>query len=615
MFKSREEREKAFTGATLGLEDRVPTKAIPGYTGHLRSAKDVHGKSLGKLLELDATRTSPVKLRRPTRTAGSTFLSSLDNDGAVWDHEYLTTSKEMNLPLAETVTISTPNIVGFTGHTHLAREVIGAPHEEVIRLAGALTKSAASSQSPTTLGESKPHWTAFATTTRGHKGWQQDYVSTLTQRPNTKKVELTADIMEEQEAARQRKLLEQARLAHQVLPEMSPPSPPGSASVTLAKMSPAKWRSPTAEPEGVLEMGPAPIFLRDNTLNTEAPEDEKEYTGHSSSAQNQPCIVGYTGHLHGGQTVLGLNFGRAVRRCNPHVKVPEEPHPLGSSYRAAAPPGPPISTEVKAVIQRPPRPRASNNPTVDSMRIKIVHRGGRSGFRRLTQALRKRGEATNQRLSRYDFQAALVAFGIHLSQQEMDQLMVIFDHDGSERVSVNEVVHTFRGATSQDRLYLVQQAYSLVEDACERLNGGRPVQVRHLLELHDSAHHPEAMSGEKTAFEVSSEFAATWTGGDERLKAAEVPMEAFVDYYGDISAAIDNDAYFELLVRNVWHLSGGQGPAANTSCLRVPVVFKNGTQAVAEVKNDLGVRRTDKATILKMLTEYQGLSDVARVQL
>lgn len=32
----------------------------------------------------------------------------------------------------------------------------------------------------------------------------------------------------------------------------------------------------------------------------------------------------------------------------------------------------------------------------------------------------------------------------------------------------------------------------------------------------------------------------------------------FVDYYANISAAIDSDDYFELMVRNAWHMSGGQ---------------------------------------------------------
>ena len=35
---------------------------------------------------------------------------------------------------------------------------------------------------------------------------------------------------------------------------------------------------------------------------------------------------------------------------------------------------------------------------------------------------------------------------------------------------------------------------------------------------------------------------------------------------------IDSDKYFELMIRNAWHISGGTGQAANTSCRRVLVI-------------------------------------------
>ncbi len=46
-----------------------------------------------------------------------------------------------------------------------------------------------------------------------------------------------------------------------------------------------------------------------------------------------------------------------------------------------------------------------------------------------------------------------------------------------------------------------------------------------------------------------------------------------MDYYADLSASVDNDVYFELLVRNTWHVSGGEGLATNTSCRRVLVIY------------------------------------------
>jgi hypothetical protein len=38
-----------------------------------------------------------------------------------------------------------------------------------------------------------------------------------------------------------------------------------------------------------------------------------------------------------------------------------------------------------------------------------------------------------------------------------------------------------------------------------------------------------------------------------------VTVEEFLDYYKDISASIDGDDYFELVIRNAWHIDGGEG--------------------------------------------------------
>ena len=100
-----------------------------------------------------------------------------------------------------------------------------------------------------------------------------------------------------------------------------------------------------------------------------------------------------------------------------------------------------------------------------------------------------------------------------------------------------------------------------------------------------------------------------------------------------MSASIDNDEYFELMIRNAWHMSGGRGAAANSTCLRVSyllienrkrvniwhvccaqvlVEYQDGHQEVVEVLDDLGLDIGDIEAIKRKLGA-QGVHDIKAI--
>jgi len=60
------------------------------------------------------------------------------------------------------------------------------------------------------------------------------------------------------------------------------------------------------------------------------------------------------------------------------------------------------------------------------------------------------------------------------------------------------------------------------------------------------------------------------------------------------------------MIRNAWHISGGEGWCENSSNMRVLVTHSDGSQTVEEVKNDIGIKSDDKAQITARL-QAQGV--------
>lgn len=156
-------------------------------------------------------------------------------------------------------------------------------------------------------------------------------------------------------------------------------------------------------------------------------------------------------------------------------------------------------------------------------------------------------------------------------------------------------------------------------------DGSGIVEPEDLLNSYDTSNHPDVIRGKKTPSEVLREFLDTFDVGG--VKDGFVTKEEFENYYSNISASIDDDDYFELMMRNAWHISGGQGQAANSANKRVLVTRNDGSQYVEEIKDDLGVKSNDKDEIMRRLraqgvdvagistagsTEYQQKSSPAR---
>jgi len=181
-----------------------------------------------------------------------------------------------------------------------------------------------------------------------------------------------------------------------------------------------------------------------------------------------------------------------------------------------------------------------------------------------------------------------------LEESELRMLFEHFDADCSGGIDLDEFVFGVRDPLSERRLNLVYQAFAKLDS-----DGSGVVTAEDISRLYDASKHPEVIAGRLTPQEVLRDFLDNFDVGG--IVDGMVTREEFTNYYTNIGASIDNEDYFELMIRNAWHISGGVGAAANSANRRVLVTRADGSQYVEEIKSDLGLKSDDKAGMVNRL--------------
>jgi len=249
---------------------------------------------------------------------------------------------------------------------------------------------------------------------------------------------------------------------------------------------------------------------------------------------------------------------------------------------------------------------------VERVKARILELGGANGIRSCTRILRGMDSDGSRSLDRTELLEGLMGYGLYDLDDtpggDIDKLMTYFDRDKSGKISIEEFARGVRGQMNRERKLLVRQAFQRLDRT-----GDGQVTIEDVQQCYDASQHPEVQNGRMTEDEALQEMMSVYEDSDGEVNGV-IDWREFLDYYKDLSAGIDDDDYFELMIRNAWHMSGGEGWAGNSSCRRVLVTHTDGAQEVVEVLDDLGVDYDDLEGVKARLLD-QGVRDIARISL
>jgi Ca2+-binding EF-hand superfamily protein len=244
------------------------------------------------------------------------------------------------------------------------------------------------------------------------------------------------------------------------------------------------------------------------------------------------------------------------------------------------------------------------NDIIDKIRKKIIERGGTNGFRSMTRLLSIMDNNGDKTLSKDELKYGLRDYGIDLTMNELEQVLLYFDRDHSGTISIDEFLIGLKGDMNIRRKQIVRMAFDILDTDHSGI-----ITIDEIMSKYDFNYHPDVRSGKKTIKEAAKDFMLMW---DRKDKDGCIYPDEFEDYYNQISVGIDDDDQFELMIRNSWRISGGVGMAANTANRRVLITNKDGSQSIQTIQNELGMKAGDVNDARQRLAQ-QGIdaSDIA----
>ncbi|CAG0883621.1 unnamed protein product [Darwinula stevensoni] len=183
---------------------------------------------------------------------------------------------------------------------------------------------------------------------------------------------------------------------------------------------------------------------------------------------------------------------------------------------------------------------------VEKLRLLCLQRGS-SGILAFGKVFRRMDDDGSRSLSFEEFCQGLGDTGLHLTYEEAQDVFRQFDREGSGCISFDEFLISVRPPMNASRRKLVAMAFHKMD-----ATGDGVIALEDLRRTYNVRSDPKYISGEDTADVVLHKIITKFEKNGS--VDGKVTRDEFFDYYSGVSASIDNDAYFDLMMRTAYKL-------------------------------------------------------------
>eukprot|EP00743_Colponemidia_sp_Colp-15_P006408 GILK01006897.1.p1 GENE.GILK01006897.1~~GILK01006897.1.p1 ORF type:complete len:993 (-),score=218.03 GILK01006897.1:158-3094(-) len=204
---------------------------------------------------------------------------------------------------------------------------------------------------------------------------------------------------------------------------------------------------------------------------------------------------------------------------------------------------------------------------VRKMKIDIQSRGIR-GLSTLSRQLRQQDRQNRGSIRREEFGKILKLFSRNLSVPDIDTLFGYFDYDREGSANYLDFLDALVGPLSEQRRQVVLETFEKLDQ-----HGTGGVYLDQIRNSFNERNHPDVRIGRRQPDEVRMEFLDTFEL--RNVRSQEVTVDDFERYYEMVSACVEDDEHFALLLRNCW--------TAQTNA-----TAQRGSQRFSETGNSVG---------------------------